>query len=98
MKFVQFIELKSSKIDQVQALDAEWEKATEGKRTVSRATILADRDVPNTYILAVEFPSYEDAMKNNELPETQRFAAEQAKLADGPATFRNLDVIDDRTL
>ena len=29
-----------------------------------------DRDRPNTYVDIVEFPSYEDAMKNSELPET----------------------------
>ena len=39
----------------------------------------------------VEFPSYEEAMKNNELPETAAVAAMQ-KLADGPPTFYNLDL------
>jgi hypothetical protein len=40
----------------------------------------------------VEFPSYEAAMKNNELPETAAVAEAMQKLADGPPTFYNLDL------
>ena len=40
----------------------------------------------------VEFPSYEAAMKNNDLPETQALSAEMMKLADGPPTFYNLNI------
>ncbi len=31
-------------------------------------------------------------MANSEMPETAAFAEQVAKLCDGPATFRNLDV------
>jgi hypothetical protein len=41
----------------------------------------------------VEFPSYEEAMANSELPETAEFAARLMELCDGPPTFRNLDVL-----
>jgi uncharacterized protein (DUF1330 family) len=51
-----------------------------------------DRDNAGTFMNIIEFPSYEAAMKNNELPETQAVAAEMQKLADGPPTFYNLDV------
>jgi hypothetical protein len=40
----------------------------------------------------VEFPSYEEASANSELPETAEVAARLAELCDGPPTFRNLDV------
>ena len=40
----------------------------------------------------VEFPSYEDAMANSELPETAAFAERLRGLCDGPLLFRNLDV------
>jgi hypothetical protein len=45
----------------------------------------------------VEFPSYEEAMENSNLPETAEFSERVAKLCQGPATFRNLDVrrVDD---
>jgi len=40
----------------------------------------------------VEFPSYEAAMANSELPETAALSQKIAELCDGPITFRNLDV------
>jgi quinol monooxygenase YgiN len=95
MKFVQIVEFKTSKIDEIRALQEEYRAATEGKRTATRAMVCADRDNPGTYLVVIEFPSYEDAQKNNELPETQKFAAEEMKLADGPPTFRNLDLLDE---
>jgi hypothetical protein len=44
----------------------------------------------------VFFDSYESAMENSGLPETKALSARMAELADGPATFRNLDVLDER--
>jgi hypothetical protein len=41
----------------------------------------------------VEFDSYESAMRNSQLPETQEFAGRIAALADSPPAFQNLDVI-----
>jgi len=97
MKFIQIIEFQTSRIDEIDALEEEWRKATEGKRTSIRDYKVRDRDGKNTYMIIVEFPSYEEAMKNNELPETQRIAEGMTKLADGPAIFRNLDVIDEHS-
>jgi quinol monooxygenase YgiN len=96
MKFVQIIEMKTKKIDEIQKLDQEWEAATEGKRTAERAVICQDRDDPERYFVVVQFPSYEAAQQNNELPETQEFAQKQMAFADGPPKFYNLDVIDER--
>jgi hypothetical protein len=90
-KFVQIIEYQTSKFDEMQKLNDEWLAATEGKRSAARAIDCSDRDQPNTYMTIVEFPSYEEAMKNNDLPETQAMAAKMQALCDGPATFRNLD-------
>ena len=69
-----------------------WRSETEGKRTADRVTVTRDRDRPGTVIVIAEFPSYEEAMKNSELPETQRNSEEMMKLADNGAAFRNLDV------
>jgi hypothetical protein len=61
-------------------------------RHVVRVT--ADRDNPGGYFVIAEFPSYEEAMKNSELPETKEFAAKQQELSYGPRTFHNLDVLE----
>jgi quinol monooxygenase YgiN len=95
MKFVQIIEINTKNMDEIQKLDKEWEAATEGKRTATRAVVCKDRDKADRYFVIVEFPSYEDAQKNNDLPETAAFAEKQMKFAEGPPSFYNLDVIDE---
>jgi quinol monooxygenase YgiN len=92
MAFVQIIELTTTRPDEVEALAAEWQAQTEGRRTAQRGTFTQDRDRPNTYLQIVEFPSFEEAMANSELPETAAFAERLAALCDGPMVFRNLDV------
>lgn len=98
MKFVQTIEFQTSRIDEIMALDNKWREATAGKRTATAMNITKDRDRPNTYVWMIEFPSYEDAMRNNDLPETQQIADQMMKLSDGSAVFRNLDVVEQRQL
>jgi quinol monooxygenase YgiN len=92
MAFIQVIEFTTTRFDEVESLISEWEEKTEGRRTAHRATVTKDRDRPNTYIELVEFPSYEAAMANSDLPETAAFAEQVAQLCDGPMSFRNLDV------
>jgi hypothetical protein len=98
MKFVQMLEFETSRIDDVMALDTKWRETTVGKRTASAMNITKDRDRPNVYVWMIEFPSYEDAMRNSDLPETQQIAEQMMKLSDGPIVFRNLDVMDQRIL
>lgn len=93
MGYVQIIEVRTSRYDELEALHHEWLAATEGKRTVVSERVCRDRDTPDTYLLIVEFASYEDAMKNNDLPETARIAEGIEKIAERPPTFRNLDVL-----
>ena len=92
MKFVQIIEYSTSKPDDVKAVVDEFLAATEGRRAHARGMTTKDRDRPNVYYQIVEFPSYEDAMKNSESPETQQMSQKMMGLCDGPPTFRNLDV------
>ena len=92
-KYVQIIEFETDKIDEVTKLDEEWRKATEGKRTAEHVLVCEDRDKAGRYVIIVEFPSADAAEKNNALPETQKFAEAQMKLAKGPAKFTNLDVV-----
>ena len=94
-KFVQIIEYTTTKEKRAEMdkLTDEWLAATEGKRTAGRAVSTSDRDKPNTYVDIIEFPSYEDAMRNNDMPETSEFAKKAGELSDGPPIFRNLDVM-----
>ena len=97
MSFIQFIEFRPGKnLAEMQKLMEEWEKATEGKRTAQRAYLTQDRNDPGTYVQVVVFPSYEEAMKNSQLPETSAFAEKMMSMAEGPAKFRDLDVVDER--
>lgn len=91
--FVQIIEVRTSRIDEIRKMVDDFRASTEGKRTAVRSTICADRDRPGVYLNLVEFPSYDEAMRNSQLPETQQFAEQLAKLCDEPPTFRNLDVV-----
>lgn len=94
MAFVQMIEFSTTRPDEVRALIDEYRASTEGVRTAGQGKACADRDQPNRYVTIVEFESYEDAMKNSELPETSAMAAKMMELCDGPPTFRNLDVLE----
>ena len=91
-KFVQIIEYKTSRIDEVQALATERRPQMEAGSTVRRGTVTADRDRPGYYLTIIEFDSYESAMENSHRAQTSEFAAEMAKLCDGPPKFYNLDV------
>jgi hypothetical protein len=96
MGFVQIIEFSTSDIDGVRTADEEWRRATEGKRTVRRQIVAADRNQPGRYFAIVFFDSYESAMENSRLPETQAVAETYQALADAPPVFYDLDVLEDR--
>jgi hypothetical protein len=92
MGFVQIIEIETTRPEAVEALVGEWRTKTDGIRTAQRGTFSKDRDRPNAYVQIVEFPSYEDAVANSELPQTAAFAEKLREICDGPLIFRNLDV------
>ena len=93
MPFFQIIEFQTDDIDAFRAEVDRWEVESRDFRTATRATLTADRDHPGTYLQVVEFPSYDDAMRNSNDPRTAAFAERLMALAKGPPTFRNLDVL-----
>jgi hypothetical protein len=93
MEFVQTIEVRTSRFDELAALHAQWLKDTEGTRTALSEQICQDRDNPDIYLIIVRFPSYEAAMANNDLAATNRIAEGLTSLADEAPVFRNLDVV-----
>ena len=95
MKFMQVIEYRTSQFDEVNKLVEAWLAQTEGKRTVAQGFTGRDREEPDKYVDIIVFPSYEEAMRNSDLPETQALAGKMVSLCDGEVTFHNLDVVRD---
>ena len=90
--FVQIIEYKSSRIEEIRALIEDLRKS--GAGTALGGTLTADRDRPGYHFSIVEFASAESAMENSQLPEVSELARKMAELCDGPAKFYNLDVVE----
>jgi quinol monooxygenase YgiN len=96
MTFIQIIELRTGDIDGVRQLAQDYRQATEGKNTIRREILTQDRSDPRHYYNLVFFDSYQSAMHNNSLPETQAGAGQFRALMDGPPVFHDLTVIDDQ--
>ncbi|MBW5481432.1 ester cyclase [Streptomyces bambusae] len=98
MTFVQIIDYKTSRYDDLSDLMDRYVAQSQGKRTVTHSMIGKDRERADHYLDVVEFPSYEEAMKNSQLPETDRMFKEMVALCDEMPTFTNLDVVRDEQL
>jgi hypothetical protein len=94
--FVQLIDLRTQNVEEIQKLETEWERATDGKRTLRRSIIGQDRNDPDHFVVIAFFDDYESAMVNSNLPETAEFGRKQSELLDGPMQFTDLDIIDER--
>lgn len=97
MAFIQIIEGHTSRGDEIEALSAELEDRTQGRFTARRSIRTQDREDPSRFMVIVFFDSYESAMENSNLPETTEFSQKMMELVDGPPTFYNLDVIEDKS-
>ena len=97
MSFIQIMDLRTKNFDELRSLNRQWEQATEGKRTLRRSIVARDRNDADHHLVLAFFDSYEDAMKNSNLPETTEFAKKIADVVDGPMQFLDLDVIEDRS-
>ena len=97
MAFVQIMEIVTDDVDKLRSLEQEWVAATEGRRTARREILTQDRNNPNRYVAIVFFDSYESAMENSNLPETQEFAGRFADFTTS-MSFQDLDVVADETL
>lgn len=90
MKFVQHIRFKTDDIEAV------MKAADQADRTTMlgnpQSWVLADRDTPGSYVVSVVFDSADEAMKNDDLPQTQAFAATMAQLT-RDVSWGNYDLI-----
>jgi quinol monooxygenase YgiN len=91
-KFIQFVELSTSRIDEMQKYNEEWREQNPD-RLFDWSILAADRDNPGQYVAIVQFEDYDVAMKNSADPRTAEYAAKMEELSDGPVRFRNLDVV-----
>ncbi|MFF9840920.1 ester cyclase [Streptomyces sp. NPDC013740] len=98
MSFVQIIDCKTSRIDELNRLMDRWVEQTKGKRTATHSIVGTDRSDASHVVEIVEFPSYDVAMRNSQLPETDRIFREMVALCDEMPTFTDLDVVRDEAL
>jgi hypothetical protein len=96
MAFIQIMEFRTDRLDEVEAAVSRWADATEGRRTVRRSLLLRDRADQDHFLNVVFFDSYESAMENSGLPETDTLATEVAALFDDAPVFVDLDVVVDQ--
>jgi quinol monooxygenase YgiN len=97
--FVQIMQWKTSRIDEVTKLSEEYRAGRAGTGSgPTRVQVLADKDNPNTYYTVAEFESVEAAEENSGRADTSEFAAKLAELCDGPPTFHNTEVIFDEAM
>jgi predicted ester cyclase len=98
MSFVQVIDCTTHRVEELNRLMDDWVSLTQGKRTATHSIVGRDLDDPAHVVEIVEFPSYEEAMRNSKLPETDRIYEEMVALCDAPPRFTNLDVFRDDQL
>jgi hypothetical protein len=98
MTFVQVIEYETEEAERFSTLMDEWLRVTEGKRTATHSSVGMDRDKPTHFMQMVEFPSYESAMRNSDLPETRHIAEEMQQACITPPRFVNLEIVRDERL
>ncbi|MGW3205866.1 ester cyclase [Streptomyces sp. NPDC001135] len=98
MTFVQLIECRTSRLDEMNRLMDDWVAQTRGKRTARHALVGKDRSDASHVVEVVEFPSYAEAMRNSNLPETEKIFQDMVALCDETPTFTDLDVVRDERL
>ncbi len=98
MTFVQLIECRTSRFDEMNRLMDTWVEKTGGRRTATHALVGKDRSDDSHIVEMVEFPSYEEAMRNSNLPETDEIFRGMVALCDEMPTFMDLEVVRDERL
>ncbi|MFD5267132.1 ester cyclase [Streptomyces sp. NPDC058335] len=98
MTFVQLIDCRTSRFDEMNRLMDTWVEQTKGKRTATHALVGKDRSDASHFVEIVEFPSYEEAMRNSNLPETDKIFQDMVALCDEMPTFTDLEVVRDEQL
>lgn len=94
MTFIQLVDAHTDKFEEIQKLAEHYDDS--GPGTARRSIVTRDRNDERRFVVVVFFDSYESAMENSNRPETNEFAEKMAALVDGPPTFHDLDVVEDK--
>lgn len=90
--FIQLIEYETNDIEAVQQAIMTFHDDHPGVLTFTTSRAAEDRDKPGTFISIVEFPSYEEAMKQSNNPALSEFVQNMPPELMTNQRFRNLDV------
>lgn len=93
MSFIQIEDLHTDRIGEISDLADQWRRDTAGRRTLLSDRVYVDRSDPTHYVTVNEFASYESAMVNSALPETDALAARFATLVTGEVRYADLDLV-----
>ena len=91
MGFLQIITFATDRFEEFHDREQRWVRDSTGKRTSVGGQLYADRNRPGHYVALDWFDSYESAMANSQLPETDAFAHDAMALATGEVVFHNLE-------
>ena len=95
MSFVQLVSFRTDRIDEFIAREQQWLAATDGRRTLLAGRLWVDRHDPRHYVSENVFASYESAMVNSALPETDAAARDFMTLSDEEVSFTDLDLVEE---
>ncbi|WP_405484748.1 ester cyclase [Streptomyces sp. NBC_00009] len=90
------IDCKTARVSDMNRLMDSWVEQTKGRRTATHSIVGKDRSEPDHYVEIVEYPSYEEAIRNLQLPETSRLFHEIVALCDEKPALVGLDVVRDQ--
>lgn len=90
--FIQLVEFETDDIDAVGEAIRKFREEHPEVMTFTTSRVAEDRDRPGTYISIVEFPSYEEAMKQSNHPALSAFVNTSEAPLMANRRFRNLDV------
>jgi uncharacterized protein (DUF1330 family) len=91
--FVQVIEYRTDQPDEYQLAVDKWRERMGGRTTVRWAMTGEEHNDPGHFMEIVEFPNYEQAMRNSRDPETSELADRLRSLSTGKVVFHDLDVV-----
>ncbi|MBN0044014.1 hypothetical protein JS756_07800 [Streptomyces actuosus] len=93
VRFAQIIEFETDRIDEIRRLAEEADERFAGREHGPvRRLVLQDRNQPHRYLVVIEFDSHEDAVRNNDDPDTGKLAEQMAALCTRPPAFTDCDV------
>jgi hypothetical protein len=90
--FIQLIEYETNDVEAVEKAILKFRDEHPGVMTFTTSLVAEDRDKPGTYISIVEFPSYEEAMKQSNHPALSEYVQSFGPDLMANRRFRNLDV------